>query len=385
MFMNRTLSIAIVCCQALLAAAQDAPKPRRGEEPGRASLRENVARLFSSFRELSDWDTHYTYMIDAVEKVYARNGWQSEPDAFSLSVIREVNAIPPWTPLARFDKLVEIVSDRYLLDERQEGTLRTALIRESNEMFTRHSDRIMQYAVEAIQTRAAGEPSDQRELLQADLDALNRRMDNVHEMTQRWARGEWQPSDWGLEDDPIQTGAAAQTATSGAKPTGGKARPSTPTAKSHGASGAGPAAGLREPRAGGKKPTATPQDQDPWAEYVRRFIRKYKLDDSQQARAWKIYRDVKHRGDKLRKRYGERVEAARRRAASAGDEKSKVALREAESRKKAVLDRLFEQLKRRLERLPTRAQRRNADPIDLNQPAEMKAKKPVKPMENVGP
>lgn len=223
--MNRTLAIAIVCCQALLAAAQDAPKPRRGEEPGRASLRENVARLFSSFRELSDWDTHYTYMMDAMEKVYARNGWESEPDVFSLSVIREVNAIPPWTPLARFDTLVEIVSDRYLLDERQEVILRTTLIRESNEMFTRHSDRIMQYAIEAIQTRAGGEPftpeqvarwvklaepvfldsrrrvgvlaeqmtaelePDQRELLQADLDALNRRMDNVHEMTQCWARG----------------------------------------------------------------------------------------------------------------------------------------------------------------------------------------------------
>ena len=52
----------------------------------------------------------------------------------------------------------EARGDRYVLNEKQERLLRRIMLRENNALFARHSDRIMGYALEAMQTRAAGEP-----------------------------------------------------------------------------------------------------------------------------------------------------------------------------------------------------------------------------------
>lgn len=443
--MRRTLIAALICLHVGVAGAQAQPNSQDDEDKRTSRLRQNVGRLLENFQGLSDWDTHSGYLLDAMEKAYDRNGWDSEPDQFSLTLIREVNTVPPWQVRERFDKLVEVVSDRYLLDAQQEQKLRVTLIRESNEMFAIHSSRIMQYAVEAIQTRAAGEAftaeqvarwvklaepvfmdgrtrmnaaatrlkaeldPDQQALLQEDLDAANRRMADVEEMSQHWMRGEWQASDWGLEEDPIQVAGEARAASAApaTKPDSQAGRQPTATARKappqrsvtarrpvtvNPQPGRGPrpaptgSAATPAPRPGTSPPeTRGPaQPNDPWAQYVERFIRKYKLDEAQQARAWKIYRDVKTRSDKYRGRYAQQIEAARRRTKASEDPKAAAAVRELEAKRDADLSRLFEQLKRRLERLPTRSQRANAEPDDLDKPAR-KVKKPVNPVENDGP
>jgi hypothetical protein len=362
------------------AAAQDAQTDEQSERADRfARLRRNAVRLIEAFDQLGPWEEHYDYMIDAVEKVYERNGWTSEPDRFSLEVVREVESLPPTAFQERFQAMMQIVSDRYLLDEQQERRLGRTMARESTAFFLKHSDRILEYAVDAIETRAAGEAitaekvarwvelagpvfddaqhvfnrtaaqfsksldPEQRRLVQRDLDAANRRMKRIGELRVQWQRGDWQPSDWGIETDPIQLAGEQRAA--------GKARADKPEK-----TGGKTASARGEPA----KPAEdaahdfASADNDLWAQYVRSFIRKYHLNDGQQQRAWAIHADVKERRDALRRRFA-KLNTAQDRATS------RAATLELTPRQRATLDRLFEQMKRRLERLPTRAQRKNAD------------------------
>ena len=98
---------------------------------------------------------------------------------------------------------------------------------------------------------------------------------------------------------------------------------------------------------------------------MRSFIRKYRLNDGQRQRAWLIHADVKERRDALRRRFAKQ-NTARNRATS------RAATLELTPRQRATLDRLFEQMKRRLERLPTRSQRKNADTGKLDSPKNKK-------------
>jgi hypothetical protein len=420
-YMKSILRAAFGCVLAVSAIAQDAAKESPDEQRPYVRLRQNFGKLMESFRGLSDWDTHYQLIMDSVKKVYVRNGWDSESDEFSLSVVREVNAIPPWKPQERFDKLMELVSDRYLLDERQEDVFRSAVAREATDVFLRHSARIAQYAVEAIQSRSAGQPftagqvarwvglaepvfqdvrdhanrtmnelivelsPQQRAIAEADLGALNRRLGRIDELAEGWARGQWQPSDWGMEEDPIQLGQPLPgtlrpgppskssgpgqspavplpdeqvTANAGQKPADGRSPTPPPPENPEGAATAAPRPGH----------TGTAQDTDPWARYVQRFIQKYKLDDAQQARAWKIYRDVKARADRYRSLYAEQLEAARRRTEAGSEEAGQARVDALVAEQDTTLKGLFQQLQRRLDRLPTRAQRRDAAPIALEEP-----------------
>lgn len=411
--MKRLLNIVTVCGVIAAALAQNEPQPPRRDPAGRAAFWQNVEKLVAATRQLGNWDSQYQLMMDSVERVYARNGWSSEADQFSLSLVRDVNAIPPWSPQERFDKLVEALSDRYLLDPGQEQMLRRTLFRESVAIFATHSDRILQYAGEAIQTRVAGQPftpeqvarwaqlaepvfldarqrvnssaerlaaalePEQQALLQADLAALNRRADGIDQMAERWARGEWQASDWGLENDPIQSGAAQA-----GKPGDAAAAAAAAAGEKLGAPGAPTPAGAAPVKAHGQAGAAAAEDNDPWAQYVRRFIQTYRLDDSQQASAWKIYRDVRSRAERYRKRFDEQsAAAARRKVPNVNGQATQPAASPAETELSAALGRLFDQLQRRLDRLPTRAQRRNAQPA----PAEQKVPPPVAPTETGGP
>ncbi|MFH1745495.1 MAG: hypothetical protein ABIG44_00460 [Planctomycetota bacterium] len=449
--MRYFLLVMIICLFVCPANGQALQKDEKDEPQKMSRLRQNVGRLLESFQGLSDWETHSGYMLDAMEKVYARNAWDTESDLFSLDLIREINTVPPWEMQERFDTLIGAVSDRYLLDADQEQNLRITAIRESNELFQVHSTRIMQYAVEAIQARAAGEPftaekvarwaelarpvymdtrtrmnaaatrfmadldPDQQALMREDLQALNHRLDDVDELGQRWERGEWDPSDWGLEEDPIQLAGQAQAAekevassdadkspektvqtprttrqvTTRKPPRAAPASRVQPTARSTAQQGKPPTPGNTEKAKASTDSAAKPSKasgspNDPWAQYVERFIAKYKLDESQQARAWKIYRDVQARGDKLRKRYDQLTETAHRRDKPTEKSPAGTDVRPIESKRDDDLNRLFEQMKRRLERLPTRTQRRDATPGDLDKPAR-KVHQPVNPVENDGP
>ncbi|HOO17747.1 MAG: hypothetical protein KBH81_12845 [Phycisphaerae bacterium] len=405
--MKRMLTIWAVGMAVMAAAGQP---PEQGEDRSEWRIQNHVRRLFRAMGSLSDWDTHSAYITDALEKTYERNGWTSEPDRFAMEMMRQVNQVPPWRPDERFDIAARLMAERYALDDEQQRIMRDTMIQESNDLFVRHSGRIMQYAVEAIQTRAAGEPftpeqvarwarlaepvfldsrerinaaaqefasylrPEQAEALLNDVEAANRRMDDLYVQSQRWAEGDWDPLDWGLEEDPIQTGAGlvpslADEGGAAGRPERGGRQPAEPEAV--------------EADRGPVPATSQPGGEDAWAGYVRRFIAKYKLNAAQQERAWRIYRDVTARANAQRGRYGQHIEAAAKRAAARKDEKSQSGVTELQKRLDSQLNQLYMQLKARLDRLPTRQQRAEAEPTELEPSRSVPA--PVDPMPHDGP
>lgn len=406
----------MVVCRRFLPLLLIVASPAAGQQPDNPidtapdSMRENIQKIIAAIGQIPSWEEERENMLSAIERVYERNGWTEEPDLFTLDVIREVESLPPLAFQQRFDALVGMVSDRYLLTEPQEQTLRRMLTREMHETFARHSGRIMQYGLEALQTRAAGdaitpeqvarwtelaEPvfldtrdrmlaaadrfmgeldPDQQALLRRDLEAGMRRGGKMLEMAQEWKRGGWKPRDWGLDLDPVQiAGEARRAADAGdrsavsesSEKSASSADLRTDAPPSELPADAAPpesAEAGATPRA--KAPhsvTASPPDNDPWAQHVRAFIARYQLSDDQQQRAWRIYAEVREHRDRVTRK------AVDGRETGAAD------------KQKAAMDRLFEQLNRRLERIPTRAQRRAvqtvspATPETLTPPAKAKA------------
>jgi hypothetical protein len=372
-------------------------EPKRSPAEHIRAIQEQAIRLIRATQQLDNWDEHYGYMLDATERMFERNGWDSESDLFALDMVRDVGEIPPWNTLARFDRGLEMIGDRYLLDGEQMAALESQAIKVNVDLFTRHSDRIMEYALEAIQTRASGEPftpeqvarwttlaepvfqdarrsvnaaaqefmeeldPEQRELMQRDLDATNRRMGDIEGMAQSWKRGEWDPHDWGMEEDPIQNpGAAAERLATAESAEPGAGQPS--------ASGRPTSTAAPEGQAPAQEParvTQEPKAEDPWAKYVRAFIRKYHLNVEQRQRAWLYYRDTKDRDELFGRRYKRQLEAIRKKTDAAENERVSAALRQRTEMRGRERERLFNQLKRRLERLPTRVQRKNAEPGEI--------------------
>lgn len=424
--------VMLCACMSWSAQAQETAVPEDappGGEDARGAMFRNVGRLIRSFQQLGNWDEQHAQMMNAVETMFDRQGWNSESDQFSMELIRTVESVPPWAVQERFDTMVGLLSDRYMLDEPQERQLRQKMMNMSNDVFQAHSDRIIKYAVEAIQTRASGEgfsaeqvqrwaelaepvfddmrgrvnqaarefsrslDPEQREQVEKDLAAANRRMQRVHELGQQWKRGEWTPADWGMENDPIQVASDQrhkiewqneQKAPDAEHPVGTEGqRADAPQPEGRPEPGAQIEDGAIQP--GGQGETGQPGQQpsrvampnpaqnDPWGGYVQAFIQKFQLNHEQAQRGWQIYNDVRTRRDTLQVRFDRKRSDSAEIAASTTQA----------NQHQATLARLFEQMTRRLERLPTRAQRKDALPMELpvvvQRPAPASAAKPKAP------
>ena len=102
-----------------------------------------------------------------------------------------------------------------------------------------------------------------------------------------------------------------------------------------------------------------------WQRYTREFIARYSLKDSQEQKAWSILKKCQEQGnsyvarhraelDKLEARVGELSKST----AAAADREQLAAVRQRLGEKLAPIDDIFEnQLKPRLDKLPTRKQR----------------------------
>ena len=352
------------------------------EQDELTGLERFAMHLFDRFRETTDWDAHWTYLGAAIEDIYVQNAWDSEEDAFSLELIETVGAIPPWQFRDRVDAFMNAIGDRYLLDEEQQALFQDTILRETGGLFARHAARLLPDVIESLQTRLAGEPftpeqvarwtenstpvfddarrsfnatnlellrhldPDQQSMLLADLAAANRRMDRIEELRELWLRGQWEPGDWGLSEDPIQRGEAP----------GGLPPPPSPP----GVGLPGDSAGESGPA--GSQPSSRPTaDTDPWAAYVRDFIRRYKLDDAQQRRAWVVYDAAVARRSFHQRRHDKKMDHLSG-LPRAGDERFAARVAELASSHKVKIELIFESMKHRLDKLPTRRQRRTAEP-----------------------
>ena len=345
----------------LAPAAAQAPGDNAAPGPSSAA-REGVTHLARVLQDSGwwahlhgavPWEQRPRRGLDTIEELCARVGWDAPGDRFWIDSVRAVRTVPPWDLPGRFDALVHVLSERYALTEPQQQLLSELIARGGSAIIAHHGGRLLQIGLEARLSLAAGESftpeqvarwcgelqpvldearrqldDGTRELMQAldpaqratletDLGVVHQRLDGLPEVARGWADGGWQPADWGF-------------------------------------AGAVPPAG--EPAS---RPSVA-EDGDAWASYVREFIRRYQLDDAQQVRAWIVYRELKWRADRVRQRLGPAAPVSSTRRSDEDGPSAPHGVRSRAAERAARIADLFEQLRRRLERLPTRAQQRAA-------------------------
>ena len=330
-----------------------------GERFDEAKAVAEIDRLTAEFKKLGDWEAQYEIIDRAMDRAWSRNGWDSEADLFARQMIREVARIPPWEFERRMDKMVEQVGDRYAFGPPQRAKFRATMYREMFGVLWAHGPTIVKQSREYIGMRLRGEPftpeavaqwiresealaegmrertariveefgqtidESHRALFESDLESFNRRMAYMDQMRESWAEGGWKPEDWGLDNDAIQLGAAQPM------------RPATEFSATQQAA---------MERLGIAPDAHWDYDPSSWEVYVRGFIALYQLDASQTATAESILVEVLGRAMAyMRARAAELVEI--RVSDRATDERF------------APVRSLFGELKERLGRIPTAAQR----------------------------
>ena len=327
--------------------AQSRGEPRPADDPPA------FQDLSNTFRQLGDWEEPYLVAAQAVQAVWERNGWTSEPDLYARDLVLDVARIPPWQINDRLDKLLEHAGERYELTPTQLQRFRQGMVWEMASFAVQHSAVITQQVGEFVSMQRSGEPFDaedvarftratqplfddglsrvqrfldvqaesmtprQRALLARDRTALDKRVAYVREARERWAAGEWNPADVGLDRHPWY-------------------------------------APPDDPAAGGDQPGAKPERwaahrPETWIVFVRHYGNQYSFDRSQSISARSIHDELVKRA-----RTYERTRAKELWAVPPG-ERSRHAAYE-------PIRRLFEELQARLAALRTAAQRSQDEP-----------------------
>ena len=109
-----------------------------------------------------------------------------------------------------------------------------------------------------------------------------------------------------------------------------------------------------------REEAAKPQPKDEWTIYTERFIERYQLNEEQKQKAFTILRHQQEARDRYLHRKADEMAHVTKLLTEAETEEQRAASLEAYQRLNAPVDRIFEQLKERLDTLPTRAQRKAA-------------------------
>jgi hypothetical protein len=332
------------------AVAQSEPK----DPPDEQDVLSGLDRLSEEFEKLGTWEEQVPELAKAVEDVWARAGWNTESDLFARSVATEVAAVPPWQIDRRIDKVVECISQRYELADPARSRLKQSIYRETMGMLWDNAGVLFDQAGQWIRMSADGEPvtpelvaewtrqseplmedfrrrsgtfieefsrtvdDRHRALFERDMASYKRRVEYFEQQRQRWAKGEWKPEDWGMKDGVLfrkRPGAAG------------------PTSR--------PAAGARVARQAGQ---VLPHDPSTWHRYVLDFVNRYELDSAQSAAAYSILAEVVQRASTYLKARAAELDKVppEQRATHQGF---------------APVRSLYEELRVRLDRIPTTGQR----------------------------
>ncbi len=339
----------------------------RAQEPAPSFFPPEADPLVDTVKQLGPWEQQARLLHQAQENVFQRHGWNSEPDRFTLETARRISEIPPYDIMGRFDTGMAAVAGRYNLTAEQQSEIKQRAMIEMMTFMGRHGGEIMKMGTEVLRARVEQRPftseevarwskqvqplledglrveermlaelrpmltPEQQRLLESDLAAADRRLANVREDLSRWERGEWSPEEWGMQHDPIQMGRGME-----------------PGQQANSARGTG-----GEPESG----AADAGSNDPlseWERYVRDFCNLYRLDEEQRTAAHAILRDVQTQWSVQL--------AARERDGAAG--RGSRGTRALSDNEKDLRDRLFEELKRRIDRIPDRHQRSAVGAVD---------------------
>jgi hypothetical protein len=322
---------------------------------------QQLGAVTADLQRLEDWSTQADVYSEIVEQFWENNDWNSEPDQFARRMTTEITQIPPWRFAERIEKMTELVKDRYSLTDNQAIRFRSRIFREAIGFMVSNADVIAKQTGEYVEMRVKHEPmtaeriarwtregdqlitesmrrietmtrrmkhelpAAQGSLLDKDFEALNRRMEDVEILRERWKQGGWKPQDFGLnpKTHPLLTGQAI------------------PIPPPQGTNSANPASG--KPVASVKYPYK-PTDETTWARYVREFIRKHNLDPGQRSAIHSILSELEQRASDFRKTH-----AADQSPPKPGSQRN--------IHPDEIIESMFAELKSRSEALLTKVQR----------------------------
>jgi len=275
------------------------------KKPG-PSVISQIQELQEKAKDMGPWETEAGILRDAHINIFEKNGWTSESDQFTLDLMHQVTQIAPWDAAAREDVFLNGVQNRLSLTHDQRGLVGREMRIESMKVTMKHIKDLLPVAVEIAQTRARQEPftaeqvqkwsqkfkplmddamaslqkvagkldktmtEEQRALLEKDMKALLKRHADVEKMVENWQAGNWSPTEWGLDNDPIHAAAVYEHRLKEAEKDG-----------------------LVNLALSKTKPDiiATAKDQSAWHRHVTWFCNFYTCDDSQRATAKGILTD----------------------------------------------------------------------------------------------
>lgn len=274
----------------------------RAEEPDKPSpgVISQIQTLQEQAKNMGPWETEAGLLRDAHINIFQKNGWTGESDQFTLELMHQVTRIAPWNAAEREDVFLSGLQNRMNLTHDQRGLVAREMRLESMNVTMKHIKDVLPVALEIAQVRARQEPftaeqvqkwsgkfkpllsdalasvqkvagkldktmtEEQRALLDKDMKALLKRHADVEKMVDNWQAGHWNPTEWGLDNDPIHAAAMYEYRLKEA-------------AKD----------GLVNLALSKEKPdvVATAKDKSAWRLYVEWFCNFYTCDDQQRATA----------------------------------------------------------------------------------------------------
>jgi len=366
--------------------------PLAAQEPPSAEDIEKVRQVQKDAETIGSWDQQYMIIEQAADNMFQQQGWSSESDQYARSLMRDIGRIPPWEPQKRQELFMGSLQTRYGLSDDQRTSLNGEIQREAMMVTAKNFRDILPVAMEVVKTRANGEPftseqvqrwskalkplmndslaamqrvtdnmkkdmtPEQRKLLEADVEALTKRHRDVEKMMVRWEAGQWTPTDWGLQDDPIHYSTASADAAKNAEKDA-----------------------LVQQAVDGKQPlneAAAATDESEWDRYVRQFCEKYGCTDSQRASAQGILKNSKQEAISFRNARREQIAQIEKLLQAADTPDKRKAHQDELQRQLAPITDIFNRMKSRLyEQVLTTEQRKK---FPMEPAAQPHAAKPAR-------
>ncbi|HWL91964.1 MAG TPA: hypothetical protein VNT79_00370 [Phycisphaerae bacterium] len=357
-------------------ASYEAQPPEEQPQPRRRQLNQDKNRVqpppdaMSEIKQLEErakgmsWGDEAPLIHQAHVNVFQSHGWNSESDQFALNLIQQVTNIAPWEPKRREDVFLTGVQTRLNLSDEQRKLVADEMRQESMQLAMKHFRTMFPVVMEVAKTRLDKKPftpeqvqkwsqhlrpvmddalaalqrstkklestlsDSQKAKLNQDMTALLRRHNDVQKMVDRWQAGQWNPTEWGLDHDPIHAVAVANYRATEAKRN---------------------QLVLNAESAQTAAPAIRTDDESEWRKYVRWFVTYYKCDERQTSQAESILKNCeKEAADYLRSRDKE-LKKGEEMAAAEQDAAKKAFLQGEVSRLRKPISEIFERLKKRLE------------------------------------
>ncbi len=368
--------------------AEESDKPTEG-------VISQIRELQEHAKEMGPWETEAGAIHDAHDNIFQKNGWTSEADQYSLDLLHQVTQIAPWDTAQREDVFLTGLQTRLNLTHDQRSLLGNEMRLESMKVTMKHIKDLLPVALDIAQTRARQEPftaeqvqrwsqkfkpvmddamasvqkvigkldktmtEEQRALLDRDMKALLKRHSDVEKMVEGWKAGNWNPSEWGLDNDPIHANAMYEHRLKEAEKDG-----------------------LVNLALSKKKPdvAATAKDKSAWRLYVEWFCNFYTCDDRQRNTAEGILTDSLKRATNFLQARGKAIAKVEQlRDAAKTDAQRKVQIAELDRLQRPIED-IFKELRTRLETNVLTTQQRKLLP-----PKQTASRKPTAPKKTATP